>query len=119
MADLILSADLPTGWEVSQSSDGSELKKRFRLEVGDLMVLLEQQLGGRLRLNMLSKKIELDGTPIRAEQYPTLYVHLSKLGYKIGKQEAIDGFYAAALANSFQPVRLRVFMGAIKAVKQS
>ena len=72
MADLILSADLPTGWEVSQSSDGSELKKRFRLEVGDLMVLLEQQLGGRLRLNMLSKKIELDGTPIRAEQYPTL-----------------------------------------------
>lgn len=105
MADLILSADLPTGWEVSQSSDGSELKKRFRLEVGDLMVLLEQQLGGRLRLNMLSKKIELDGTPIRAEQYPTLYVHLSKLGYKIGKQEAIDGFYAAALDNSFQPVR--------------
>ena len=90
MADLILTADLPTGWEISQSSDGSELKKRFRLEVGDLMVLLEQQLGSRLRLNMLSKKIELDGTPIRAEQYPTLYVQLSKLGYKISKQGAIN-----------------------------
>ena len=96
--DLVLADQLPPGW-----LDDKE-EERFRLEVGDLVILLRGALRKRWRFNLLSKKIELDNKPIPVFELENLYCQLSQRGYKISKDQAIDAAKAAAMANSFHPV---------------
>ena len=99
MADLVLSDQLKPGWIDDKQEE------RFRLEVGDLVTLLSGAFGTRWRFNLLSKKIELDGKPIPVFELENLYCHLSQRGYTISKDKAFDAAKAAAMANSFHPVR--------------
>jgi len=105
MSDLVLQNVLPTGWHEGVDRYGNEVRKRFDLEVGDLIVLLKKELGDRLRFNLLTKKIELDGTQIPAEQMTVVYAYLSMAGYKISDKAAKDGFYTAAYENRYHPVK--------------
>jgi hypothetical protein len=99
MAELVLADQLPLGWIDDKQEE------RFRLEVGDLVTLLSGAFGTRWRFNLLSKKIELDGKPIPVFELENLYCHLSQRGYKISKDQAFDAAKAAAMVNSFHPVR--------------
>ena len=99
MAELVLSNQLTPGWIDDKQEE------RFRLEVGDLVTLLGGAFGTRWRFNLLSKKIELDGKPIPVFELENLYCHLSQRGYTISKDKAFDAAKAAAMANSFHPVR--------------
>ena len=98
MADfsLLLKESLTDGWDGEQ---------RMSLEVGDLVGLLKNDLGDDLRFNLLTKKIEHLGRPIPVDRLPVLYCDLSTIGYKVGKQQAIDALYAVAYANRFHPVQ--------------
>ena len=99
MAELVLSNQLTPGWIDDKQEE------RFRLEVGDLVTLLSGAFGTCWRFNLLSKKIELDGKPIPVFELENLYCHLSQRGYTISKDKAFDAAKAAAMANSFHPVR--------------
>ncbi len=97
--DLVLIDQLPEGW-LNDKGDS-----RMHLEVGDLVQLLSAYLRTRWRFNLLSKKIELDNKPIPVFELENLYCHLSQRGYTISKDKALDAAKAAAMANSFHPVR--------------
>jgi len=97
-ADLSILAGIPEGWK------DPEAGIRRNLKAGDLSVLLRQQLGQRLRWNLLQKSIELDGRHLPPSLVELFHVDLSEYGYSIGKETAIDVIRRAALANQYNPV---------------
>ena len=103
--DIVLSNQVPEGWNRYIDKSGEEQSVRLALEVGDLSKLLRKSLGERWRFNQLSKKIELDGKPVPVHELENLYCHLSERGYKIAKDKAIDAAKAAAMSNAFHPVK--------------
>ena len=77
--------------------------KLLKLDSNELMTLLRQQLGGSLRWNVFSQRIELDQQPI--EHIEHFYLQLAEDGIKATKELAADALHKVALENPFDPVR--------------
>jgi predicted P-loop ATPase len=77
--------------------------KLLKLESNELLTLLRQQLGERLRWNIFTKAIELDQKPI--EHIEHFYLQLSQQGVKVTKDLAADAVHVVALENPHDPVR--------------
>jgi predicted P-loop ATPase len=88
------------GPDVAESAAAA---KPIKLETGELLTLLTQQLTGRLRFNIYNQSVELDGKPITdLEHY---YLELAQLNIKVGKEVAADSLVFVAKKNEFDPVR--------------
>ena len=77
--------------------------KLLKLESNELLDLLRQQLGDRLRWNLFTKVIELDEKPL--EHIEHFYLQLSQQGVKVTKDLAADAVHVVALENPYDPVR--------------
>jgi len=66
---------------------------------------LSAGIGTRLRRNLLSQEIELDGIPLRGESEELLYVQAQRAGWKLKKPDCYDGTRSVALQNAYHPVR--------------
>jgi predicted P-loop ATPase len=77
--------------------------KLLKLESDELLELLRQQLGSRLRWNLFTSAIELDQQPI--ERIDHFYLQLAQQGVKVTKELAADAVQVVALENPFDPVR--------------
>ena len=88
------------GTEIAQSAGSA---KPIKLETGELLSLLRQQLGDRLRFNIYNQAVELDGKPVTdLEHY---YLQLAQLNIKVTKELAADALVFVAKENQFDPVR--------------
>ncbi len=88
------------GPEVTQSAGAA---KPIKLETGELLTLLRHQLTDRLRFNIYTQAVELDGKAITdLEHY---YLQLAQLNIKVGKELAADALVFVAKENQFDPVR--------------
>jgi predicted P-loop ATPase len=88
------------GPEVAQAANTA---KPIKLESGELLTLLRQQLGDRLRFNIYNQAVELDGGPVTdIEHY---YLQLAQLNIKVSKELAADALIFVAKENQFDPVR--------------
>jgi predicted P-loop ATPase len=77
--------------------------KLLKLESNELLELLRQQLGARLRWNIFTSTIELDEKPL--EHIEHFYLQLSQQGVKVTKDLAADAVHVVALENPYDPVR--------------
>jgi predicted P-loop ATPase len=88
------------GTEVTESAGSL---KPIKLETGELLSLLRQQLGDRLRFNIYTQTVELDAKPVTdLEHY---YLQLAQLNIKVTKELAADALVFVAKENQFDPVR--------------
>ena len=101
MADstaLTVVEQIPEGW-----LDDKRTKRRS-LNVGDCSLLFKKVYGSKWRFNLLTSKIELDGVAVPGQVIELLYSDLAERGWKVSKNEAIDGARSAAYANKYSPV---------------
>jgi len=77
--------------------------KLLKLESNELLTLLRQQMGARLRWNLFTKTIELDEQPL--DHIEHFYLALSQQGVKVTKDLAADAVHVVALENPYDPVR--------------
>jgi predicted P-loop ATPase len=77
--------------------------KLLKLESNELLTLLRQQLGERLRWNLFTKTIELDEKPL--EHIEHFYLQMAQEGVKVTKDLAADAVHVVALENPHDPVR--------------
>jgi predicted P-loop ATPase len=77
--------------------------KLLKLESNELLSLLRQQLGDRLRWNTFNQSIELDQKHI--ERIEHFYLQLAQQGVKVTKDLAADAVHVVALENPYDPVR--------------
>jgi predicted P-loop ATPase len=89
--------------EPSNPKPAARPDKLLKLESNELLELLRQQLGSRLRWNVFCKAIELDQKPI--EHIDHFYLQLSQQGVKVTKELAADAVHVVALENPYDPVR--------------
>jgi predicted P-loop ATPase len=87
----------------SASNPTPTIGKLLKLESNELLDLLRQQLGDRLRWNLFTKVIELDEQPL--EHIEHFYLQLSQQGVKVTKDLAADAVHVVALENPYDPVR--------------
>lgn len=85
--------------KVEQSDSG----KLIKLEANELLTLLRQQLGGRVRHNIFTQTIERDGQPIKDLDH--YYLELAEHGVKVSKELAADAIVRVARESPFDPVR--------------
>jgi len=77
--------------------------KAIKLETDELLSLIRQQQGQRLRYNVYTQAIELDGNPLNnLEHY---YLDLALAGVKVSKELAADAVVYVAKENQYDPVR--------------
>ena len=71
---------------------------------GQLTMLLENELGKDLKLNLLINEPEYKGKKLDNYFVENFYIPLSELGYEIRKTAATDALIFAASKNSYHPV---------------
>jgi predicted P-loop ATPase len=76
-----------------------------QVDAGGWRNCLHRGLGDRLRRNLLTQQVELDGVEIPAESESLLYVWAQSEGWKISKPDCYDGTRALAIEHSYHPVR--------------
>jgi predicted P-loop ATPase len=89
--------------ECSTANPTPRPDKLLKLESNELLTLLRQQLGGRLRWNVFTKTIELDEKPL--EHIEHFYLQMAQDGVKVTKDLAADAVHVVALENPHDPVR--------------
>jgi hypothetical protein len=75
------------------------------VNAGDWATALGSGIGSRLRRNLLTQQIEMDGQPLDAESEELLFVSAQQRGWKIRKPDCYDGTRAVALNHAYHPVR--------------
>jgi len=96
----------PTERPVSSSPkehDTVKNNKLLKLESIELLALLRQQLGDRLRFNVFTQAIELDQRPLQHIEH--FYLQLAQQGVKVTKELAADSVAVVARENPYDPVR--------------
>jgi predicted P-loop ATPase len=76
-----------------------------KANAGKWSEVLAAGIGSRLRRNLLTQQIELDGQQLDGESEELLYVHAQRAGWNITKPDCYDGTRAVALDHSYHPVR--------------
>ena len=89
------------GWVINETN-GSRIPSR--LHTGELVNLLIQTYGDRLRLNILTLETELDGIAISDIQKEFLYLSLAQIGWTVGKDAGRDAVDFVAMQTPFDPV---------------
>ena len=98
MSDLIKS--IPDGWKIGK--EGS--KKSRRLSSGELVNLLFDVLGEKLKWNNLTLEPEFDNGLLGNNIQDYFHIFLNQKGWIIGKVDAQDALICAAKQNSYNPV---------------
>jgi predicted P-loop ATPase len=75
------------------------------VNAGDWATALASGIGNRLRRNLLTQQIEMDGQPLDAESEELLFVTAQQGGWEIRKPDCYDGTRAVALNHAYHPVR--------------
>jgi hypothetical protein len=75
------------------------------VNAGSWATALGRGIGARLRRNLLSQEVELDGQPLRGESEELLYVTAQQAGWEIRRADCYDGTRAVSLKNAYHPVR--------------
>jgi predicted P-loop ATPase len=75
------------------------------VNAGRWATALGKGIDGRLRRNLLSQQIELDGEALDAESEELLFVSAQQGGWNISKPDCYDGTRAVALKHAYHPVR--------------
>jgi predicted P-loop ATPase len=79
------------------------LSKPEKLETAELLVFLRER-SGSIRYNIFTQQIEVNGEVLEgADRY---YLKLAELGYKVGKELALDCLVQVANENPYDPVAL-------------
>lgn len=77
--------------------------KPVKLEADELLALMRQQLGSRLRWNVFTQAIELDGKAL--DKIELYYLHFAQMGIKVSKELTADALMHVANENQYDPVR--------------
>lgn len=83
--------------------EASSAGKALKLEADELLLLIRQQLGERLRYNIYTQNIELDNKPITSLEH--YYLQFAQMGIKVSKELAADAIVYVAQENKYDPVR--------------
>lgn len=75
------------------------------VNAGGWATALGRGICSRLRLNLLSQEVELDGLPLRGESEELLYVTAQQAGWEIKRADCHDGTRAVSLRHAYHPVR--------------
>ena len=92
----------PDFWRVDENTS---VRSLTQINAGDLIDLFEQQFGDRLRFNLLTLEVEIDGRGLSDLEMSLLYMQLARKGIKSGKDSSIDALFTAALSNSYNPLQ--------------
>lgn len=79
--------------------------ERKRANAGAWAAALTAGLGDRLRKNLMSQRLELDGREIGSDVEELLFVYAQQARWQLSKAACMDGTRAAALENAYHPVR--------------
>ena len=80
-----------------------QAEKAVKLDAQELIKLMRQQLGSRLRWNIFTQAIELDAKPI--EKLELYYLQFAEMGIKVSKDLAADALVHVAMETPYDPVR--------------
>ena len=101
MSDLIPISDLTSGFQ--RGTNGEE--NHQTIKVGDLVGMLAECWGDKLKYNLMTLQPELNGVVIDPYQLDLFYILLSKIGWTVDKHKAIDSLLFAAQLNSYSPIK--------------
>jgi len=87
----------------SEPSTAASSGKLLKLESNELLALMRQQLGTRLRWNVFLQAIELDQKPL--DKIELYYLQFAQMGVKVSKELTADALFTVALENPYDPVR--------------
>ena len=76
-----------------------------RLRSGQLSLMLQHKFGSKLRFNLLTKNIEVDGERLSLPEFELKHVALSEKGWEIGANPCRDAISYAAQLNSYNPIK--------------
>ena len=76
-----------------------------RLKSGQLSLMLQHKFGSKLRFNLLTKNIEVDGEVLSVDEFEGKHVALSEQGWEITPTACRDAISYAAKQNSYHPIR--------------
>ena len=76
-----------------------------RLRSGQLSLMLRHKFGSKLRFNLLTKNIEVDGEVLSVDEFEGKHVALSEQGWEITPTACRDAISYAAKQNSYHPIR--------------
>ena len=99
MAELIPIDGLGAG--IVKKADDEER----RLKSGQLSLMLQHKFGSKLRFNLLTKNIEVDGERLSVDEFEGKHVALSEQGWEITPTACRDAISYAAKQNSYHPIR--------------
>ena len=100
MSDLIPISDLPSGYRVGTNGE----ENHQNLKAGDLVGMLTECWGDKLKYNSLTLQPEINGVVVPTYQLDLFYILLSKIGWTIDKHKAIDSFLFTSQLNSYNPI---------------
>lgn len=98
-----LKAALGPTHEKVLKAEKSSASQMLKLEPDELLRMLRQQLGDRLRYNIFTHNVEIDGRPV--EDLEHYYLQLADQAVKASKELASDSLVYIARENQFDPVR--------------
>jgi len=87
----------------SEPNTATSSGKLLKLESNELLALMRQQLGARLRWNVFLQAIELDQKPL--DKIELYYLQFAQMGVKVSKELTADALFTVALENPYDPVR--------------
>ena len=91
---------------ISEITDGWTEKGRLTpANAGMLEQLLSDIPGDRIRFNLLTMEIEIDGQRLSSTEAENAYIRFQQRGYNCSKQSARDALRTSAERFSFHPVR--------------
>ena len=91
---------------ISAIDDGWTEKGRLTpANAGMLEQLLSDIPGDRIRFNLLTMEIEIDGQRLSSTEAENAYIRFQQRGYNCSKQSARDALRTSAERFSFHPVR--------------
>jgi predicted P-loop ATPase len=99
MAELIPIDGLGAGIVKKDDDETKSLKS------GQLSLMLRHKFGSRLRFNLLTKNIEVDGDVLSVDEFEGKHVALSELGWEIASTACRDAICYAAKQNTYHPIR--------------
>jgi len=100
VSDLIPINDLPSGYRVGTNGE----ENHQNLKAGDLVGMLTECWGDKLKYNSLTLQPEINGEVIEPYQLDLFYILLSKIGWSVDKHKAIDSLLFTAQLNSYNPI---------------
>ena len=78
---------------------------KTRINAGAWLTLVQEQLGGLLRFNDLTRQLEYNGTTLPPDETELLYVRAQQNGHNITETACLHGLLTHSLSNRFDPIR--------------